>query len=177
MNRGIVYVCTMLFLTAATLAAAVETLRIVPLVHDDTVLVSFELADAYTTDVQDTIASGLRTTFTYNIELKMIVPAWVDRTVSTAVVTSIDQYDNLTRRHTLLRTVDGRIIETLVTEDKTVVKRWLTSWTRLPLCATSRLDASHDYYVRVSARARPLGSSLLGWATAITAQAKLTYIP
>jgi hypothetical protein len=162
---------------AGTALSAAETLRILPLVRDEQVVVSFELADAYTPDVQDAIASGLRTTFTYTVELRMAVPAWVDRTVATAVVTTIDQYDNLTRRHTLSRTVDGQVVEAFVTDDESVVEGWLTSWTRLPLVETSKLDASRDYYVRVSARARPLGASLLGWASAVTAQAKFTYVP
>jgi hypothetical protein len=173
----LVFACLLACVAAATLLRAAETLRILPLVRDDQVVVSFELADAYTAEVQDAISSGLRTTFTYTIELRMAVPAWIDRTVASAIVTTIDQYDNLTRRHALSRTVDGQVVEDLVTEDQAIVKNWLTSWTRLPLVETSRLDASRDYYVRVSARARPLGASLLGWANAVTGQAKFTYVP
>ena len=89
-------------LAAARHAARAETLRIVPITSNDTVVVSFELSDAYTDEVKQAIASGLRTTFTYDIELRMVVPTWVDRTIATARVIS-DQYDNLTRRHTLSR--------------------------------------------------------------------------
>jgi hypothetical protein len=45
------------------------------------------------------------------------------------------------------------------------------------LCETSKLDPSRDYYVRISARARPYGNSILGWANAVTGQAKFTFIP
>ena len=68
-----------------------------------------------------------------------------------------DQYDNLTRRHTLTRTVDGRVEDVLVTEDDAVVKTWLTKWTRVPVADTARLDPARDYYVRVTTRTRPLG--------------------
>ena len=88
-----------------------------------------------------------------------------------------DQYDNLTRRHTLSRVVDGRIDDSLVTEDDGTVRQWLTTLTRLPIVRTTRLDANRDYYVRISAQARPRGGSLLGWANAITGQAKFTFIP
>jgi hypothetical protein len=47
----------------------------------------------------------------------------------------------------------------------------------VPLCDTSKLDPTRDYYVRISARPRPLGGSLLGWARSITGQAKFTFIP
>ena len=90
-------------------------------------VVSFELNDAYNDAVREAIASGLRTTFTYELELR--TPAWIDRTIGTTIVATTDQYDNLTRRHTLTRTVDGRVEDVLVTEDDAVVKSWLTKWT------------------------------------------------
>ena len=164
-------------LAAATLVRAAESLRIVPIVHDDHVLISFELADAYTDDVREAISSGLRTTFTYDVALRMVVPVWIDRTIASAVVTLSDQYDNLTRRHTLTRTVDGRVEESTVTEDEAVVGRWLTTVSRLPLCGTSKLEATRDYYVRVSARMRPHHGSLVGWVNAVTGQSKFTFIP
>jgi hypothetical protein len=176
-RRYYVLVALALMLAAGTLLRAAESLRIVPIASDDSVVVSFELSDAYNDDVRQAISSGLKTTFTYDIELRMYVPAWVDRTIATAVVDISDQYDNLTRRHILSRTVDGRVQDTQTTEDDALVRRWLTSLTRLPLCETSKLDPSRDYYVRISARARPHGGSLLGWANAITGQAKFTFIP
>ena len=167
----------MALLAASAIVRAAESLRIVPIVGDGQMLVSFELADAYTDDVRAAISSGLRTIFTYDIELRMEVPVWVDRTIATAVVSITDQYDNLARRHHLSRTVDGRVDEATVTEDEAVAKRWLTTLNRLPLCETSKLDPSRDYYVRISARVRPHRASLLGWATATTGQAKFTFIP
>src|SRR5262249_53263130 len=116
--------------SGALLRAADEALHIVPTVSKDDVVVSFEGPDVYSEDVRAAIASGLRTTFTYEVELRMLVPAWVDRTIATSVVSVSDQYDNLTRRHTLSRMIDGRIEESSVTEDEAVVKRWLTSFTK-----------------------------------------------
>jgi Domain of unknown function (DUF4390) len=165
-----------LMLAAGVAARAAETLRIVPIASDNSVVVSVELSDAYNNDIRQAIASGLRTQFTYDIQLRMVVPAWVDRTIATAVVNISDQYDNLTRRHTLSRLVDGRVQDTITTEDDAVVRQWLTTLTRLPLCDTSKLDPSRDYYVRISASARP-GNSILGWASAVTGQSKFTFIP
>jgi hypothetical protein len=165
-------------IVSATLGGrAEEHLRIVPLVAGSEMVVSLELADAYTTDVRETIRSGLRTTFTYDIELKMIVPAWVDRTIATRRVSTSDQYDNLTRRHRLTRTVDGRVVGELVTDDEALVRKWLTTLTRVAVCPTSRLDPARDYYVRINASGRPRGTSLLGWAAAVSGQAKFTFIP
>jgi hypothetical protein len=168
------------FAVAIGLVAAIEaaeSLRVTPILHDDKVVVSFELADAYTDAIRQAIGSGLRTTFTFELELRTVGTAWLDRTIATVVVTTSDQYDNLTRRHTLSRTVDGRVEDVLVTEDEAEVKTWLTRWSRLPLYQTSKLDPTRDYYVRVSARMRPLSGSLLGWAKPTVGQAKFTVIP
>jgi hypothetical protein len=139
--------------------------------------VSFELADAYTRDVREAISSGLRTTFTYDVELRVPVAGWVDRTIATAVVTASNQYDNLTRRHTLSRSIDGRVAEVVVTENESTVREWLTTLKRLPLAQASKLDPSREYYVRIRARRRPSGASLFGWAGNITGQAGFTFIP
>jgi len=161
---------------ALVVVRAEETLRILPAVHDTQVLVSLEVADGYADDVRDAISSGLRTTFSYDVELRMIVRGWVDRTIATAVVSTTDQYDNLTRRHRLVRTIDGRVAESLVTEDEVVVKQWLTTLTKMPLCDTSRLDPNREYYVRISAHV-PHRTSLLGWTSAVVGLTKFTFVP
>ena len=177
MNRRLFVWSLTVFLSLPGIVGGAESLRIVPIVHDDEVLVSVELNDAYTDAVRETISSGLRTTFTYEVDLRMLVPAWVDRTIVSSVVSSSDQYDNLTRRHSLSRTIDGRVESAIVTEDENIAKKWLTTLTRLSLCPTTKLEAGRDYYVRIRARTRPYGSSLLGWASAVAAQAKFTFIP
>jgi hypothetical protein len=177
MRKTLLSFIVAVLLAAAVIHAATATLRIVPTVRDDSVIVSVELADAYTDEVRDAIASGLRTTFTYDLELKMDVPAWTDRTIAAAVVTVSDHYDALTRVHNLARAVDGRVEEALATSNETQVRQWLTTLSRVPLCKTSKLDPHREYYVRISASVRPPGASLLGWATAVTNQAKFTFIP
>jgi hypothetical protein len=177
MNRRFWIACVLVLLAGAAVLRAAESLRIVPIVHDDEVLISFELADAYTEELRQTISSGLRTTFTYDVELRMVVPAWFDRTVVASVVSISEQYDNLTRRHSLSRAIDGHVEQALVTEDEAVVKQWLTKLDRLPLSETSKLEPNRDYYVRISARKRPRGTGLLGFIDAVTGEATFTFIP
>ncbi len=154
-----------------------ESLRIVPLVNDKHVMVTLEMSEAWGEDVREIIESGLRTTFTYDLELRMVVPGWVDRTVATAVISLVDEYDNLTRRHRLTRLVDGRTDEAIVTEDEAVVQRWLTTISRLPLCSVKKLERNRDYYVRVRVRKKPQRDFPFPWSGPITAQAKFTFIP
>jgi hypothetical protein len=169
--------CALAVIAVSDVVHAEGTLRIVPLVRAEQVLVSVELDNGYTEEVRQVINGGVRTTFTYNVDLKMIVPAWVDRTIATAVITLTDHYDTLTRVHNLSRSVDGRVVEALVTDNEATAKKWLTSLNSLPLCRTSLLDPHREYYVRISAHVRPPGATLLGWATGVTNLAKFTFVP
>ena len=176
-NKWLSVWCAAVVLAAGAIAHAAQTLRIVPLVHDDEVLVSFEVADGYTSDVRDAISSGLRTTFSYDVELRMVAHGWVDPKVATAVISTSDRFDNLTRRHTLTRTVDGREQDSITTESEATVRQWLTAIDKVPICRTSRLESNRDYYVRISARVLPYHTSLFGWTSALVGQTPFTFIP
>jgi Domain of unknown function (DUF4390) len=164
---------------AAPLADPPDVVRVTPLPRDGEVYVSFALDGGVTDDVRETIASGLQTAFVYDFELRRDVPGWVDRTIATATVTASVQYDNLTRRHQLSRSVDGRVEAARVTEDIDDVVRWLTTFERLPLFSTAELEANSEYYVRVRARARPRSTwSLLPWdRSGAWGHAKFTFLP
>lgn len=171
------WLCLALLLGAFATVQAQEGLRIVPLVRDDNVLVTFELTDGFTEQVKDAIHSGLKTTFTYSVELRLDVPAWVDRTIATTVVTNSVEYDNLTRQATLVRTVDGRVEKTEATADDATVRSWMTTFNRLPLFKTRVLEENREYYVRVVATARPTNGVLLWpWGSGTSGQAKFTFL-
>ena len=72
---------------------------------------------------------------------------------------------------------DAATIDAIVTQDEETVREWLTTLDRLPLCRTASLEPNRDYYVRVSARGRPNGESMLGWASAFSGQARFTFVP
>jgi len=164
-------------LTLGGTAHAADDIRVVPLARDGFVLISFDLPEGFTEDVRAAIASGLKTTFTYTVELRLEVPFWIDRTIASAVVSNTVQYDNLTRRHTVSRAVDGRVDDSKVTEDGGTVRNWLTALQRLPLFETGKLEPNREYYIRVSARTQP-GGSPLPWTSGVASGlAKFTFIP
>lgn len=163
---------------AGAVQARADTLKIVPLVRNGQVLVSCQLADAYTEDLRAVIQSGLRTTFTYTVELRLKVPMWVDRIVESAVVTTTVQYDNLTRRHSVSRLLDGRVEDAKVTDDESAVRDWLTAFDKLPLFRTGRLEPNREYYVVVRAAARPANDvPLWPWGATVSGMTKFTFIP
>jgi hypothetical protein len=164
-------------MAAPTPARAQEGLRVVPLVRADNVLVTFSLTDGFTDEVRAAIQSGLKTTFTYAVDLKLDVPGWVDRTIGSATATSSVEFDNLTRRYDLVRMVDGRVLDRLQTEDEAVVRQWMTAVKQLALFRTALLEANREYYVAVRASARPSNGSILWpFGSSASAQAKFTFI-
>jgi hypothetical protein len=168
----------LLGVATALYAQTTQTLRIVPLVRDDRVLVSFDLTNGFTEDVRAAIQSGLKTTYTYTVDLRLAVPVWVDRTMGAATITSSVEYENLTRTYTLERRLDGRLVEEPIdTDDEQVVRRWMTTLEKLALFRTSVLEPNREYYVRVTATARPSNGSILWpFGSGTSAQAKFTFL-
>lgn len=164
--------------SAAPVFADQETLRVRPMVREDKVLVTFTLDGGLTDEMRAVVRSGLRTVFTYTVELKLKVPAWVDRTIATAVISTSIDYDNLTRRHTISQSLNGRMGDSKVVDDPALVAQLATTFERMPLFNTNVLEANREYYVLVRADARPRSSSpLWPWSGTATGSAKFTFIP
>jgi hypothetical protein len=170
--------CCAFLLTLGAVAIQAESSRLTPLVRDGELLVSFVLEDGFTDDIRAVIKSGLRTSFVYTIELRMVVPGWIDRTIATTTINNSAEYDNLTRLYTVQRTIDGRTDAKKALQEERPVREFMTTFTRLALFRQTRLEPNRDYYVRVRARAYPSnGSFLWPWSTGLLAQAKFTFIP
>lgn len=158
-------------------AQSSQGLRVVPLVRDGQVLVTFELRDGFTPDLRAAIHSGLKTSFTYTVELRLDVPGWIDRTIATAVITNTVKFNNLLREYAVERLLDGRVEDADVHEDEAFVREWLTLLERKPLFPTTDLQPNREYYVRVTASARPSnGSMLWPFGSGTSAQAKFTFL-
>ena len=166
-----------LVLAAAQLTAqSAQGLSVVPIVRGDRLYVTAELRQGLTPDVRAAIDSGLKTIFTYTIELRLDPPGWFDRTIATAIVTNSVEYDNLERKHTLERRIDGRNQSSTITTDPLEVRQWMTSLKDLPLFNTRVLRPNREYYVRVSATARPsYGSILWPFGSGTSAQTKFVF--
>ena len=178
LSQALRWVAVLALVVSSVELAVAQGMRLIPLVRDGKVLISFEMADGFTDDVRAAIKSGLKTTFTYYIDLRAEVPAWVDRTVASAVVSTSVTYDNLTRRHTVVRTLDGRVEEAQVTESDNEVRLLVTTLERLPLFKTVSLEPNREYYVRVRAEVRPRNAAFLWpWGSVRSAQTKFTFIP
>src|SRR3954471_7191095 len=103
-----------------------QTLQVVPLPRDGEVLVSFKLDEALTDEIKAAIQSGLTVKFDYKVELRRGSAAWFDRKIADASVRTSVKFDNLTRRYSVARSVDGRMdwADTTLREDE--AWKWLT---------------------------------------------------
>ena len=158
-------------------AQAPQGLQVVPVIRGDYLNVTAELREGLTADVRAAIDSGLKTIFTYTIDLRLDVPGWIDRTIATSVVTKSVEYDNLQRRYALESRIDGKNdLRPEITEDPVRVRQWMTSLKDLPLFSTRVLQPNREYYVRVSATARPsYGSILWPFGSGTSAQTKFVF--
>jgi len=160
-------------------APADQTLRVAPLTRDGQVLVSFQLGDIFTDELKAALHSGLTISFVYKIDLKRSAAGWLDRTIASAAVTASVRYDNLTRRYTVTRAVDGRIESVRPTDREEDVRGWLTTdFERLPLFRNAKLEPNSEYYVRVRAHTTPRNATFLWpWdGHDVSALAKFTFI-
>jgi hypothetical protein len=157
-------------------ADAAADLTVTPSARDGQVVVSFDLSDGFTPEVRDAIQSGLATTFSYDVDLRRAA-ALFDRTVASVAISAIVRFDNLTRRYQMSRTVDGRVDDARPTEDPDAVRAWMMHFERIPLAATTTLEADGEYYVRIRARTRPHDAWFpWPWAGTTFGQAKFTFI-
>ena len=102
---------------------------------------------------------------------------WVDMCSADTTVPWMTSRSSSIASDTIARMIDGRMDQSQRTEDEATVKTWMTSFKQLPLFRTSILLQNRDYYVRVSAVARPTNGSLLWpWGSGTSAQAKFTFI-
>ena len=174
MRRTLVGVAVCVVLVATPVVRAQGDVRVTTLAREDHVLVSLELPGAYTEEIRDAVASGLETTFSFDIELREAVAFWPDRTVDRTSVSASVQYDGLTGRYRVTRIVDGRVEQVQVVEAEAGVRQLLTTLDRLPLFSTHDLETNGGYRVRVRVSARPRTAwfrwpwdraATLGWAS------------
>lgn len=177
MIRALLVLLVSMALTVA--AHAQGEVEVTTLARQDLLLVSLELPGAYTDDVREAVASGLETTFSFDVELRRVVAYWPDETVDRASIAASVLLDGLTGRYRVVRTVDGEVDEVRVVAGEGAARELVTTLARLPLFSTRDLEANSEYGVRVRVDRRPR-TSWFRWpwerATAL-GRASFTFLP
>jgi hypothetical protein len=142
-------------MAVALAAGDPQEVHVTTVSRDGRVNVSCSVTGGLTPDMEQALQSGLTTTFTYDVDLRRTVSAWFDRGIAATTVVTSAQFDTLTGRYQVSRSVDGRIEASHVSQDRADVARFMSAFERLPLFSTAGLDPNVEYLVRVRLRARP----------------------
>lgn len=154
-----------------------QSLQVTPLAKDGHLLVTLRMNDVFTDEVKEAMHSGLRITFSYDVELKRSTALWVDRTIAATRVSATIEYDILTRRYLATRHEDGRFDKAETLDREEAARVWLTEFEKLPLFKTSTLELNEQYYLRVRAHTTPGTASFVWpWQGGINGLAKFTYL-
>jgi len=130
-------------------------ITVAPQARGDSIIVSFSTPRAVTPAIEQAIASGLPTTFTYDVELRRPSTFWFDKLVDSARIAVTVRFEPLTRRYHVTLLQDGRVAEERTTDKVEDVRRWVSTFERLPLFTTRELQEHTAYDVRVRGRTSP----------------------
>ena len=152
---------------------------VAPQARGDAIVVSFSTPRAVTPAIEQAIASGLQTTFTYDVELRRPSTFWFDKLVDSARIAVTVRFDPLTRRYHVTLLQDGRVAEDRTTDRVEDVRRWVSTFERLPLFTTRELEEHTRYDVRVRGRTSPRHTwSFWPWARpSAHGSAGFTFLP
>jgi hypothetical protein len=154
-------------------------IKVAPQTRGDAIVVSFSTTRAVTPAVEQAIASGLPTTFTYDVELRRPSAFWFDKLVDSARIAVTVRFEPLTRRYHVTLLQDGRVAEDRTTDRVEEVRRWVSTFERLPLFTTRELEEHTRYDVRVRGRTSPRHTwSFWPWARpSAHGSAGFTFLP
>jgi hypothetical protein len=154
-------------------------ITVAPQARGDSIVVSFSTSRAVTPAIEQAIASGLPTTFTYDVELRRPSTFWFDKLVDSARIAVTVRYEPLTRRYHVTLLQDGRVAEERTTDHVEDVRRWVSVFDRLPLFTTRELQQQTTYDVRVRGRTSPRHTwSFWPWARpSAHGSAGFTFLP
>lgn len=138
-----------LFLSTHVPVWGADIVELVPVVRKSKITLSFRMTDAFTDEVERSVASGLPVTFRYTVQLKKVRTLWFNQKVAEREIRTTVTYDNLTKRYKLSRDVGGEIQATDVVSDPQSMRRFMVTFESLELFDTSLLEPNSEYYLRV----------------------------
>lgn len=120
-------------------------------IEDRQVLVSFHLEGAYDTSTEQSIASGLPTSFTYELRLVRRRKLWFDKTVLSSTVQVVAMYNALTREYLINTKHDGNLVGSKVVRDPAELEATMTRLVRFPIFAITETPSDRQVVLRARA--------------------------
>ena len=126
---------------------AIEDLRVT--VDGGQVLAGFHLANGLDAETRERIASGLPTSFIYELELKRDRKHWWDRGLDSTVLEVVAMYNAVTREYLVNTKQGGRLIESRTVRDEEELERAMTHFESFPAFALEADADGSRFLVRV----------------------------
>jgi hypothetical protein len=136
-------------------AAGGPVIEVTPIVADGQVLASFTAHGLFGSDEGEVVRSGLVLTFTFSIELRRPSAVWLDPTIGSQTVASTVKFDNLTGVYQVSKLQDGHVTWSQRTGRDSDVRAWMTTFERVAIPVSDRLEPNTEYYVRVRMQSSP----------------------
>jgi hypothetical protein len=128
-------------------SAEIDQLQVA--LEDGHLSVGFTVSGAFTEEVEEVIASGLPVTFHHILRAYRRRTAWVDQRVAEKIVTTSVTFDTLTKQYSVSRSVDGQMVDTLVTDKAEDMKSWMTVFEKIDLPCENAVEMLDRFYVKV----------------------------
>ena len=170
--------CAFTLALASTISAA-EIVELVPVIRGEGILVSFRVEEAFDEDIVQAIETGLEVSFRYHVELRRVRRGWFDEKAASRLIQTTVVYDNLTKRYSLTREIDGEIDATELVDNPDAMRRFMTSFESLLLFDVSFMEPNEEFYLRARGVTRDRNVLLLiPWNVgADWREAHFTYLP
>ncbi len=119
----------------------------------DHIMLSAGLELPFKGKIEETIHSGIDTTFVFKVELLKERFLWFDEEIISHKITHTVKYDTLTKQYTLHNN-NANNEQSLVTTDFEDMKKWMTTLERVRVISLKNIMADDDYatgsyYIRV----------------------------
>ncbi|MFQ5329891.1 MAG: DUF4390 domain-containing protein [Thermodesulfobacteriota bacterium] len=121
----------------------------VVITRDGDLRISFEVANAFTGEVEEAIASGILTSLAFTIELHRKRRLWFDGAVARRYFRHTVKYDTLREEYSLLREENG--VESIVEKSLAVVQEAMTKVEGLQLISMAELKRGKSYRITLQA--------------------------
>ena len=115
----------------------------------DDLLLYLKVEGAFSEKMKNAILSGVNTTFSFFISLRLVRNLWPDKKIAEIKVTNTIKYDNLKKKFFI--TKSWKDDEILVTQSLIEAEKLMTSIDSLKIVPLSRLEKGRQYQIKAKA--------------------------
>lgn len=116
----------------------------------DDLLLYLTVKDAFPSDIEETIESGVPATFSFLINLYRVRGLWLDKEITEIVATHTIKYDSLKKEYAVTRSWDDNRPQVVKSFEE--AKKLMTEIDSLPIVSLDELEKGKQYQIRAKAK-------------------------